>query len=104
LSGRAQRPVHPGASLGQFGIGEAADDYWATTREYWAGVRVAWEAAIARGRGVKVVEEAETGSASGARLMGFADQVQVGKLATAAAIVKAQAVIAEVTRSSAPAG
>ncbi len=40
---------------------------------------------------------AETGSASGERLMEFADEVQAGKLTTTAAIAKARAVIVEVT-------
>lgn len=75
----------------------AADSYWTKTRDYWAAVRLAWDAAIARGNGVHVAEVAETGSASGARLMGFADDIAAGKLKTADAIAKARAVIAEVT-------
>lgn len=75
----------------------AADTYWAATRDYWAAVRGQWDAAIARGRGVNVAEVADTGSASGARLMGFADDIQAKKLTTRDAISKAQAVITEVT-------
>ena len=75
----------------------AADAYWAATKDYWAAVRVAWDAAIAKGKGVKVAEVAETGSASGERLMGFADDIQAKKLGTAEAVVKAKAVIVEVT-------
>ncbi|MEG3148737.1 DUF6607 family protein [Sphingomonas sp. ZT3P38] len=77
---------------------KAGDAYWAATKEYWAAVRTAWDAAIARDKGVSVAEVAETGSASGERLMGFADEIQAGKLTTAAAIGKAQAVITEVTK------
>jgi hypothetical protein len=77
---------------------KAADDYWAATKDYWAAIRVAWDAAIAKDKGVSVAEVAETGSASGGRLMDFADQVQAGKLTIAAAIDKGKAVIVEVTK------
>ncbi len=77
---------------------KAADAYWAATKDYWAAVRTAWADAIARGHGVHVAEVAETGSASGERLMAYADDVQTGKLAVAAAIAKARTVIAEVVR------
>lgn len=75
----------------------AADSYWAASKDYWAAVRALWDAAIARNRGVKVAEVAETGSASGARLMALADDIQTGRLKTPEAIAKAKAVIAEVT-------
>ncbi len=75
----------------------AADAYWAATSDYWAAVRGFWDAAIAKSKGVTVAEVAETGSASGARLMGFADDIEAGKLKTAEAIAKAKAVVAEVT-------
>jgi hypothetical protein len=75
----------------------AADAYWTATKDYWAAVRQLWDAAIAAKQGVHVAEVAETGSASGERLMGFADDIQAGKLKTKAAIDKARAVIAEVT-------
>jgi hypothetical protein len=77
---------------------KAADDYWAATKDYWAAVRGQWEVAIARAKGVKVAEVAETGSASGERLMGFAEDIEAGKLKTAEAVAKASTVIAEVTR------
>lgn len=80
----------------QFDIA-AADAYWAATKDYWAAVRGLWNAAIVANKGVNVAEVAETGSASGERLMGFADDLQAGKLKTADAIAKAKTVIAEVT-------
>jgi hypothetical protein len=78
---------------------KAADDYWAATKDYWAAVRAAWDEAIAKGNGVSVAEVAETGSASGERLMDFARDIRAGKLKTKAAITKAHAVIAEVTKN-----
>jgi hypothetical protein len=77
---------------------KAADAYWGASDAYWAAVRAAWDEAIVRGHGVHVAEIAETGSASGERLMAYADDIQAGKLTTPVAIVKARAVIAEVTR------
>jgi hypothetical protein len=77
---------------------KAADAYWAASKDYWAAVRTAWDESISRGHGVHVAEVAETGSASGERLMAYADDIQSGKLTTPAAIAKARAVIAEVTR------
>jgi hypothetical protein len=76
---------------------KAADDYWAATKDYWAAVRKDWDQAIAAANGVSVAEVAESGSASGERLMDFADDVQTKKLTTKQAITKANTVIAEVT-------
>lgn len=76
----------------------AADAYWTATKDYWAAIRTAWDDAVTRDHGVSVAEVAETGSASGERLMDLADQLQQRKLTTAAAIQRGRAVIAEVTR------
>jgi len=77
----------------------AAEAYWRATSDYWAAIRAAWDEAIARSRGVSVAEVADTGSASGERLMGFADDILAGKLTTAEAVKQGRAVIAEVTAS-----
>ncbi len=76
----------------------AADAYWAASKDYWAAIRAAWDEAIARGKGVAVTEVAETGSAGAERLMGLADDIQAGKIGTAAAIRCGRAIVAEVTR------
>jgi hypothetical protein len=78
---------------------ERADAYWAKTKDYWAAVRAGWDAVIVRDSGITVPELAETGSASGERLMTYADEIEEGKLTTAEAIKKAQIVITEVTDS-----
>jgi hypothetical protein len=70
------------------------DAYWAATRDYWAGVRSGWDAAVARNRGVRVEEEAENGSVTGPELMGWADEVAAGKLQTSEAEARASALIA----------
>lgn len=75
-----------------------ADEYWSKTEDYWAAVRAAWEAQIADDGAIKVPEQADNGSASGERLMRFADEIEADKLTTADAIAEARTVIAEVTR------
>lgn len=72
----------------------AADAYWARTAGYWAGVRRAWDRALAPGRPLMVAEVAETGSATGERLMGWADAIAAGTLAEPAAASQAAALIA----------
>ncbi|WEK42090.1 MAG: hypothetical protein P0Y64_11885 [Candidatus Sphingomonas colombiensis] len=76
----------------------AADAYWAATRDYWAAIRTAWDEAIVRDKGVSVTEVADTGSAGAERLMGMADDIQAGKLKTAAAIQRGRSIVSEVTR------
>jgi hypothetical protein len=72
---------------------KAADDYWAQTKGYWAGVRALWDKTIARQGGVAVPEDIEYGSVTGQELMNIPDSVQDGSMTTAAAVAKAQAVI-----------
>ncbi|HWU01807.1 MAG TPA: DUF6607 family protein [Novosphingobium sp.] len=81
---------------GAFDTG-AADAYWRATSAYWAGIRKAWDAAIAANGGLHVAEVAETGSAGAEKLMGLADEVQAGRLRTDEAIDKGRAIIAQVS-------
>lgn len=75
-----------------------ADNYWAKTSLYWAAVRAEWDKTIAAGGGISVGEVAETGSAAAERLMDMASEINDGKLKPDAAILRARAVIAEVTK------
>ncbi|MCL4713839.1 MAG: hypothetical protein KJZ75_02945 [Hyphomonadaceae bacterium] len=75
----------------------AADAYWRDTAEYWAGVRRAWDEAVARGRGVYVEEEAQNGAVTGPALMGLAMQIHDGEIETAPALAEARATIAQAT-------
>ena len=79
----------------------AADDYWAKTKAYWAEVRLAWDAVIAKGSGVRVTEEAQAGSVTGPRLMGLADDIVAGKISTASAAAEARTLIAGPARTRA---
>jgi hypothetical protein len=78
---------------------QAAEAYWAATKDYWAAVRVAWDEATRAKSGVAVREEAENGSVTGPKLMGLADDIQAGKIATPAAIAEARAAITKETAS-----
>ncbi len=71
---------------------KAADAYWAKTKAYWAGVRTAWDRAAGRG-GIRVEEEAQTGTVISARLLEMADEIIAGKLGEAAAIAEARSLI-----------
>ncbi len=73
---------------------QAADDYWTATNAYWAGVRLAWDRAIAKGGGITVTEEAQNGSVTGPKLMGLADEIAEGRTDGAKALAEAAALIA----------
>ncbi|QGZ95392.1 DUF6607 family protein [Terricaulis silvestris] len=78
----------------------AADSYWTDTREYWAGVRGMWDAAIARRRGVWVEEEAQNGAITGPALMGLADRIHSDEIETTPALAEAQTAIATATSAA----
>lgn len=77
------------------------DDYWTATKDYWAGVRAAWDAAIAASGGLYLEEEANRGAVTGKPLMDWAADVQEGRLTTEAAIEQARALIVQATTAPA---
>lgn len=70
-----------------------ADAYWAKTSRYWATVRAAWDAVIARDRGIAVGEQADWGSTVSERLMTMADRVESGDMTEAGAMAEARRLI-----------
>ncbi|WP_354088122.1 DUF6607 family protein [Brevundimonas faecalis] len=74
------------------------DDYWAATKDYWAAIRDAWDAAIARGNGVHVEEEADTGVVTGMPLMDLAQKIQDGEITQDAAIAQGRRIIEDATK------
>jgi len=78
---------------------KAADDYWMATKEYWAAVRAEWARVAQQNGGIRVQEEAETGTVISARLMQLADDIRTGKIAAAKAVDQARQLIATNTRS-----
>ncbi|WP_292071135.1 DUF6607 family protein [Brevundimonas sp. UBA7534] len=76
---------------------QPGDDYWAATKAYWAAIRDQWDAVIARDSGVRLQEEAATGTVTGAPLMDLAQRLADGEIAEADAIAQGRAVILEAT-------
>jgi hypothetical protein len=72
---------------------KAADDYWAKTKDYWAAVRAAWAHVADTKGGIAIPEEAETGTVISGRLLAIADDIQAGKITTAAGTAEAKALI-----------
>ena len=68
----------------------------------WAAVRTAWDEAVVRGRGLHVAEVAETGSASGERLMTDAVAIQARRVGTPTAVAKARADIPAMVATTKP--
>ncbi len=73
------------------------DDYWAATKAYWAAIRDQWDAVIARDGGVRLEEEATTGTVTGTPLMGLGQRLADGEIAEADAIAQGRAIILEAT-------
>ena len=77
----------------------AADAYWADTQDYWAGVRGAWDQAIAERGGVYVEEQADWGSVVSQQLMTLATNIHDDEAETQPALAEARAAIAQATQS-----
>ena len=75
----------------------AAEDYWTKTADYWATVRDAWDKAIARDKGLRLEEQADTGSSTGHELMLIADDIVSGEVKPEAAKPEAVALIVKET-------
>ena len=67
----------------------AADTYWAATRDYWAAVRAEWTRVERAHRGIHIQEEAQAGNVVAGRVLEMADEVQAGRMTTAAATAEA---------------
>lgn len=72
---------------------QAADDYWAATKNYWVAVRAEWARVANEMGGIAIKEEAETGTVVSARLLQIADEISDGKITTANAISEARRLI-----------
>ncbi|GAA0619053.1 hypothetical protein GCM10009422_13130 [Brevundimonas kwangchunensis] len=73
------------------------DAYWTATKDYWAGVRAAWDEVATRNGGIYLEEEANRGAVTGKPLMDWADEIQAGTLTTEAGIQQARELIARAT-------
>ncbi len=73
------------------------DAYWTATRDYWAGVRAAWDEVATRNGGIYLEEEANRGAVTGKPLMDWAEEIQAGTLTTEAGIAQARELIGRAT-------
>ena len=73
------------------------DAYWTATKDYWAGVRAAWDEVAVRNGGIWLEEEANRGAVTGKPLMDWADEIQAGTLTTEAAIAQTRELIFRAT-------
>lgn len=77
---------------------KAADDYWAATKGYWAAVRGEWDRIGAAKNGIRITEEADSGTVIASRLLEIAGEIQSGKVKEADAIRTAKALMDQATR------
>ncbi|MEO1044121.1 MAG: DUF6607 family protein [Pseudomonadota bacterium] len=70
----------------------AAEEYWQSTANYWDIVRDEWEK-LARGGGIAVTEEAETGTVISAELLEMGTKIHKGEMDESAAIARAKELI-----------
>ncbi len=71
----------------------AADTYWKKTKDYWATVRTLWDETLTHDGAITVALEPESGTVTGPRLMGLADDIVSGKTTTKTAIAEARQII-----------
>ncbi|RZJ05796.1 MAG: hypothetical protein EON89_02345 [Brevundimonas sp.] len=73
------------------------DDYWTASKDYWAGVRAAWDERIQANGGLYLEEEANRGAVTGKPLMDWAEEIQAGTLTTEQGVAQARALILQAT-------
>jgi len=72
---------------------KAADDYWSATRDYWAAVRNEWDQAARKNGGIRIKEQADTGTIIAARLLEMGTAIADGTMKQAAAVAEARELI-----------
>lgn len=76
---------------------EAADNYWAKTKDYWQVVRSEWDAAMVKHGGITVEEEANTGTVISGKLLEMGTKITKGEMKEEKAIAEAQSLIRDAT-------
>ncbi len=75
----------------------AADAYWEATKGYWAEIRAEWDRIAEAKGGIRIMEVAETGSATSIRLLEIADALQDGEVSEDEAVTQAKALMDQAT-------
>ena len=76
---------------------EAADNYWAKTKDYWQVVRSEWDAAMVKHGGITVEEEANSGTVISGKLLEMGTKIAKGEMKEEKAIAEAQSLIRDAT-------
>ncbi|MEO0419119.1 MAG: DUF6607 family protein [Pseudomonadota bacterium] len=77
---------------------EAAENYWAKTKDYWAAIRAKWDEVKRANGGIKIEQEPNEGNSGiGAELLQLADAIKKGETPSNEATEKALALIEENT-------
>ncbi|MEL6708056.1 MAG: DUF6607 family protein [Pseudomonadota bacterium] len=77
---------------------EAAENYWAKTKDYWAAIRAKWDEVKRANGGIKIEQEPNEGNSGiGAELLQLADAIKKGETPSNEATEKALALIEEST-------
>lgn len=101
-SGDEQRPIVQEYTLNTYTRFDgynvaAADEYWAKTSGFWVAIRAEWARIAERGNGIRIEEEAETGTVVSGRLLSLANEVAEGAKTQGAAIAEALNLMREAT-------
>ena len=75
----------------------AAEGYWAATKDYWAAVRAEWDSVADTKGGIRIEEEAQTGTVISGRLLTIADEIRTGKTSQEGGIAEARQLIEHAT-------
>ncbi|MEL7320279.1 MAG: DUF6607 family protein [Pseudomonadota bacterium] len=77
---------------------EAAENYWAKTKDYWAAIRAKWDEVKRANGGIRIEQEPNEGNSGiGAELLQLADAIKKGETPSNEATEKALALIEEST-------
>ena len=75
----------------------AADAYWTATQGFWAAIRAEWARIAETTEGIRIAEEAQTGTVISGRLLTIAGEIAAGSKTQEAAIAEALPLMRQAT-------
>ena len=72
---------------------EAAETYWAKTKDYWAAIRAKWDEVMLANGGIKIEQNPEVGTSIAGELLKMADAIKKGETSSDEATANALAMI-----------